>query len=348
MAGRSRSEPIMTDVEVREVRTDEFPAWDDLAARSPHGTVFSRSDWITTCASLSQRTPLLIGYFEDGRLAGGCSLYVTRNGFQTYCRSTAPTTPYGGYVLQENGGTKVRDREARARAIVQAIADEIAGRTFTQVRIVNAPTFRDLRPLTWNDWTGQVYYTYSLPLVEGIEATFSKKTRNTIRKAEKSEVRVRKTFDPRVFRDLNLDTYRRQGREPPFSEAFLAGMLDLIVEKNLGEMWIAETSSGEPASAEVVVWDDRTAHRWLAASDAAHRGTGATSLLVSEVVQDLWRRGFGEINLMAGNNPQLSRFVAGFNPELVPYYGAERTGFLSDIARSFRREWKRVGARRLR
>ncbi len=335
----------MTDVEVREVRTDEFPAWDDLAARSPHGTVFSRSDWITTCASLSQREPLLIGYFEDGRLAGGCSLYVKKNGFQTFGRSTAPTTPFSGYVLQENGSSRVRDGESRARTIVRAIADEIARRRFTQVRIVSAPAFQDLRPLTWNGWTSQVYYTYTLPLAEGIESTFSKKTRNTIRKAEKSEVRVRKTVDPGLFWELTLATYQRQGREPPFSRAFLAGMLDLVVEKNLGEMWIAETASGEPASAEVVVWDGRMAHRWLAASEIAHRGTGATSLLLSEVVQDLWRRGFGEVNLMAANAPHLSRFVAGFNPGLVPYFGVERTGLLSDVARSFKREWKRVRSR---
>ena len=336
----------MTDVEVREVRTDEFPAWDKLAACSPHGTVFHRSDWITTCAALSHRVPLLIGYFEDGRLAGGCSLYVAKkHGLLSFCRSTAPTTPYGGYVLHENLGTRVRDREARSRAVVLAIADEIARRNFTQVRIVSAPAFQDLRPLTWNGWTSQVYYTYTLPLVEEIGSTFSKKTRNTIRKAEKNEIRVRKDFDPRVFWELSLMTYRKQDLEPPFSRAFLTGMLDLIVEKNLGEMWIAETPSGEPASAEVVVWDDRKAHRWQAASDAAHRGTGATSLLLSEIVQDLWRRGFGEINLMAGNTPQLSRFVSGFNTVLVPYYGVERTGFLSDVTRSFKREWKRAGAR---
>ena len=336
----------MTGVEVREVRADELPAWDDLAARSPHGTVFHSSDWITTCASLSNRDPLLVGYFENGELAGGCSLYVTRrNRFLSFCRSTAPTTPYGGYVLPGSAGTRVRDRESRHRAVVLAIADELAGRNFTQVRIVSAPAFQDLRPLTWNGWTGLVYYTYTLPLVEELEPTFSKKTRNTIRKAEKSEVRVRKNFDPGTFWDLILMTYRRQGREPPFSRAFLAGMLELIVEKDLGEMWIAETPSGEPASAEVVVRDGQTAHRWSAASDYSHRGTGATSLLLFEIAQDLRRRGFGEINLMAGNNPQLSRFVTGFNPVLVPYYGAERTRFLPSVARSLVRRWRQGGAR---
>ena len=100
-------------------------------------------------------------------------------------------------------------------------------------------------------------------------------------------------------------------------------MLDLIKRKNLGEMWIAETPSGETAAAEVVIYDSNVAHRWSAASSEEHLNTGATSFLLSEIMNNLANQNVRSINLMAGNVAHLSTFIASFNPDLAPYYGVE-------------------------
>lgn len=336
----------MAEIEVREIRTDEHPAWNAMVAESPLGTVFHSSDWITTCAGLLGQHPLLLGAFEDGRLAGGCSSYVTEKaGIVSFCKSIAPTTPFGGYVLERSAGTKVRETEAQNRAIVSALSDDLAGRGFAQVNIVSAPAFHDIRALTWNEWTSSVYYTYMLRLVRDLFAAISKKARTTVRKGEKSGIRIRRAYDPELFWDLNLSTYERQDRGPLYTKAFLMGMLDLIARKNLGEMWIAETATGEPASAEVVIWDAQMAHRWSAASSPAHRSTGATTLLLFEILESLRERGFGVVNLMAGNVPRFSTFVASFNPELIPYYGVEKTWVISDAARLSKRLLKELKPR---
>ena len=88
---------------------------------------------------------------------------------------------------------------------------------------------------------------------------------------------------------------------------------------------IAETPSGEVASAEIVIWDNKRAYRWSAASHTYFKDTGETSLLLYEIFQDLKKKGFKEINLMAANTQQLAKFIASFNPKLISYYGVEKS-----------------------
>ena len=69
---------------------------------------------------------------------------------------------------------------------------------------------------------------------------------------------------------------------------------------------------------------NKKAYRWSAASHTEFKDTGATSLLLYEIFQDLKNRGFKEINLMAANTPHLAKFISSFNPELVAYYSVEK------------------------
>ncbi len=335
----------MVEIEVRRVRDDEYPEWDKLVTASPQGTVFHLSDWAVPCACFAHRQPLLLGYYEDARLIGGCLLYVTAKfRFMSFATSTAPMTPYGGFLLSEIGSTKVREKEIQDKSIVLAISDEISKMGFISTKIINAPTLQDIRPFTWNNWACRVYYTYVLPLTGDISLHISKNVRRTIRKGQKNDIDVRKCYDPEVYWDLTVSTYEKQHQKPPFTKAFLLSMLNVIVDKNLGEMWIARTPTGEAASAEVVTWDNHMAHRWSAASDSTYNDTGATSLLLFEIFQDLQKKGFNKINLMAGNTPQLSMFVSSFNPELVPYYGVGKSQFQFDRS-SFSRLWEAIRAK---
>jgi hypothetical protein len=63
-------------------------------------------------------------------------------------------------------------------------------------------------------------------------------------------------------------------------------------------------------------------------------------LLLYEVVKDLERRGFKEIDLMGGP-PLIVRFLAQFKPRVVPYYSLERKSNLLKIAGNLTRGLQR-------
>ena len=86
---------------------------------------------------------------------------------------------------------------------------------------------------------------------------------------------------------------------------------------------------------------NKKAYRWSAASHTEFKDTGATSLLLYEIFQDLKNRGFKEINLMAANTPHLAKFISSFNPELVAYYSVDKKTFLTKILMAIYHKTKR-------
>jgi len=318
---------VGTDLEVRILKKEEYPLWDALVIKSPQGTVFHSSIWVSTCAELSNKNEVIMGVFKNNSLFAGCALY-SHNKYKLFSLavSTATMTPYGGYLFMPFENTKVRENEQMRNAVISAINSELI-KKYHYLNIVNPPEISDIRPFVWNAWKPSIYYSYFFNLDGNLEEKISKKVRNTIRKSQKSGISIQRENDPDLYYKLTLKTYEKQLRKPPVTKKFLLEMIKTIISNNLGEMWIARTSMGEPAAGEIIVWDHKRAHRWSATSDAQYKDSGATSLLLFEILQNLQTRGFHEINLMAGNTPRLTKFVSSFNPQLIPYYGVEKIKF---------------------
>jgi hypothetical protein len=299
---------IMSNIEVKELKKEDYELWDELVENSPHGTIFHSSDWLTTCSEILNKKLKIFGCFENEELVGGCSLYVYKSKFLKTASSTIEMTPYGGVILAQSPS---------------AFDDE----HFDTIQITNSPDFVDVRPFIWNGWDSKIHYAYYFNLENEIEKSISKKVRNIIRKAIKNNVTIKKLSDASIYYELFSMTFERQNRNPPVTKEFLETMIELLNSKNAGEMWIAEV-----ASAEIVIWDNKRAYRWSAALHTNFKDTGATSLLLYEIFRDLKNRGFKEINLMAANTPQLTKFISGFNPKLVPYYGVEKSSIKFKVA----------------
>ncbi len=324
----------MTQLEVRELGSDEFRAWDALVANSTQGTVFQTSDWLLRTASSLNQTLVILGCYEDEALIGGCSLLLS-NPYRLFkvASSAALLAPYGGIVISDVESTKRREKELHIDKVITSICDHIVRKRFDHVNLVNSPGLADIRGFTRNGWNTKIYYTHMLSISGDIYDQISRNARRNIRKAQKQGISAEEHFDAEVYWALTVNTFERQHSQPPFSKGHLMNMLDMIHEKNLGEMWVARTSSGEITAADVIVCDLKTAHRWSAASSAEHLNTGATSLLLGEVITNFADRNYSLINLMAGNIAHLSAFVSSFNPDLVPYYGVELSGTRYNIIR---------------
>jgi hypothetical protein len=322
----------MSEIKVRKLKKDEYKIWDELVENSPHGTIFHSSDWLTTCSKLLNKKLKIYGCFENEELVGGCSLYVYKSRFFKMASATIDMTPYGGFVLAQSPSTKVREQEQTYNNSIKSLRNAFDNEHFDHIQITNSPDFVDIRPFTWNGWDSKIHYAYYFNLENEIEKSVSKKVRNTVRKAIKNNITIKKLNNSTVFYELFSMTFTRQKLKPLVTKNFFGKIFDLLDAKQFGEMWIAETPSGEVASAEIVIWDNKRAYRWTAASHTAFKDTGATSLLLYEMFQDLKNRGFKEINLMAANTPHLAKFISSFNPELVPYYGVEKTSTKYKIA----------------
>ena len=242
-------------------------------------------------------------------------------------------TPHGGVLLSQPTSPLTRQQEISYREIIRSICKSIAAYHFDRTRLVNSPALTDIRPFTWDGWRGNVFYAYYLYTDVDFEAHVEPKATSHIRRAVRSGITTKKSDDLSAYYKLYAMTYHRQGLKPPVTESFFEHIFNLLKTQGWGEMWVAETASGEIASAEILVWDSRRAYAWSAASHTQLRKAGAPSLLLYREFQDLKNRGVKEYDLMSANTPHLASFNSSFNPTLVPYYEVERSSLKFDIAR---------------
>ena len=189
---------------------------------------------------------------------------------------------------------------------------------FHQIVLKNSTGFKDVRPFTRNGWTGRISYTYILDLDKISKNVFERTARRCIDKGSKNGFTIKKLNDPRIFYQLFEAVLSGKGIKPFASQSLFEDILGGNGRLALAEMWVAETLTGEIASAQIVTYDSKRAYIWSEATHPEFKGMGANCLLQYEVLNDLAARGFKEADLMRANVPQLASFAAQLNPELVP------------------------------
>ena len=312
-------------MEVRNLSEHDYDQWNQLVERSVNGTIFHSSIWITSAAKILHLDYAIIGVFKDSQLIGGCSFYfkskfhVFKTGY-----TNVPFFPYGGFVISLPNNKNTRSSELKVHEIFSLILEKIQTFNIFYMNLINSPAIIDIRSLKLQGWREYVYYTYILNLENDIFFNFSTSVRRSIRKSQKMGITVKKEYNPDIYWELTKKTFEKQNLKTPLPKEHLFKLMEMLLQNNLGEMWIARTTNGEPASAEFIIWDNKQAYRWIAASDTQFKDTNAATLLLFEIFQDLQKRGFHEINLMAGNMSNISTFISSFNPRLVLYLGVEK------------------------
>jgi len=305
----------MDTIEVRTLKPEEYFLWDQLVELSPNGTIFHTSQWLVSAGHESQVKTELFGAFSHDQLVGGCAIHTHKiAGLFTSATTTLPLTSYGGVIIQPHESSKIREIEKDEGLIINSLLSAIQHKQPHILSLTMSPQVIDIRPYTRQGWNESVRYCYIFPLSGNITENLSKNVRRSVNKAKKEGIVAKKKWDKDIYWSLTLNTYHKQGTVPPFSQKLLFSLIDTILEKQCGEMWIAETTSGEIAAAEIIIWDHQMAYRWSAASNDHYKDTGATSFLLFEMMTYLQEKGFKKLNMMAANTPHLAKFISSFNP----------------------------------
>lgn len=316
----------MTKIEVRLLTKTEYDQWDRLVEQSPWGTIFHSSKWITTSAKSLHLEYVIIGVFKDSHLIGGCSFFIKKIFlFFKFGYTDIPLTPLGGFVISIPESTKVSQNEKRMLEIFSLIFNKIQNLNLTYIKVTSSPAIIDIRPFKFQYWKEEVNYAYVLDLNKDILSSVTYNIRRNIIKAHKTGINVEREFNPDIFWKLIQMTYDKQNMEIPFQKEHFYNLMDMLIQNNLGEMWIAKNPLGDAASAVFIIYDSHMAYGWVGANDPRYIDTGIVSLLLFEIFKDLQRRGFQKINLWAGNTPHLTNFYSRFNPQLIPYYSVQKS-----------------------
>lgn len=320
------------DFEARILEDYEHSLWDELVVQSPQGSIFHNSDYLQMVADASSRKLNIYGCFKDDELVGGCPLFVKiLRGGVSFAVSRGPLTPYGGFLPPNQDSTNVRKSELVQYGILNALCDRILRDRYSSITITNSPDLLDIRPCLWRGWEGRVAYTYYVNLEGNFFERFSKGVRREVRKAVDAGIYVEKLGDAAIHHKLLTQVFGRQELDAPADKNFFTNMLDFIERKKCGSMWVARDEPGNVLASRIWIWDNKRAYAWSAASDPTFRDSGANQFLFANVLKEMQRMGFHQVNIMHGNMQRLSYHATGYNPILVPYYSVARRTLIPSI-----------------
>lgn len=311
----------MDEIEVRELAPSEYKEWDLLVEKVSSGTFFHTSDFLGIFRDVLSKDLRIYGCFRNGELVGGCPLFVKNfKGILKIGSSIFNMTHYSGPLIMESASSKVSKRVQDTHEILNSLREFLCRQGFDSISLVFSPGFEDIRPFTWNGWNSSVRYTYKLDLKENIDNNISRKIRRELKTAEEAGLKTRVTNDPDTYYRLFSLVYEKQNLEPPVPKEFFDRVFKLIQEKDVGYMFVSETSEGEAVASHLNLYGKKCTVTWSSALNPAYGRLGANSLLYYNEFLDLKSRNFEYMNVMAANVPRFADFIVGFSPKLMPFY----------------------------
>ncbi|HQU70718.1 MAG TPA: GNAT family N-acetyltransferase [Calditrichia bacterium] len=199
------------------------------------------------------------------------------------------------------------------------------------------PDFTNWLPFFWKGFEQTTRYTYVLKDLSDPEALFRgfrDNIRREIRKAAKI-VSVCESEDAGLMYHMNSLTFKRQGREMPFSLQEFARLDEALKARNSRRIFLAKDQSGNLHSALYLMYDAHCAYYLMGGSDPGFRNSGAASLLMWEAIKfaaGVSRKFDFEGSMMA----PVERFFRAFGAVQTPYFSIYKNNWFFKVLDTFR------------
>lgn len=309
----------MSNYDARFLEPEEYPAWDEVVAESPHGSVFVESRWLAAVAEAASTDVGIAGVFDGPRLLAGVPVRrSTRLGLRTAL--VPPMCPVNSCVVSPAASAAGPRQERRLLDVTRRLALFLQDR-FSYAVVVNDPAMADVRGFGWEDWRSSVLYTYRLDLA----AATLERVRAAGERAERRRgacgVTIEDQADPAAFHALLCRDVARQGAEPPVALEPFARLCAL--RPDCVQVRLARLGTPEDHVAGLVYVNDRprrTTYAMWGAFDPDRVQASVLPRLAWSELQALRDAGVRTLDLVGANVEDSMRYKSQFGARLVPYY----------------------------
>lgn len=327
----------MTELEIKEIKENEFAVWDKFVEESKQGTLFSTSLWMEILNKYPDGKAKIIGIFSSNQLVSGILLYERKKAFLKIM-AYPPLTPFTPIVFKEASTSRFSKIESSQKKIIQLITDYLS-RNYSYIALQLEPSIKDTRPFLWLRWKTSVHYTYEIDLsnINELWKEIDKDAKYEIDKAKNSHIEIKEGNDIDKFLILYEKTFTKQNTKPPLNADFIKEMFRILKNKNKCKLYYASTSQNEVLSGALIVWDNKKAYYLLAASEPNIK-LGANYLLLWRIIEDISKK-FSYMDLVGANIPNIIKFKREFATNLVHYFVVEKYSsfFIKFLDKLYRR-----------
>jgi hypothetical protein len=306
----------MSDFEVRELRKDEYEEWNSLVDRSPQGTVFHKTSWLTSFDEYHCK--IIVCTFKKNIVGGIPLTYTERYGIKFAVNP--PFTPYLGIIFRESN-QKYNKRLSFEKRISSTIAGNIKDfAPYTEYSFHY--NFLDAQPFIWTGFSVKPHYTYVLNLEEPLDTilgNMEKDTRNRIATALKYNIEFLDAT-PDEMTELIFLTYERKNQKPPYSKQEYERYLNIFSKNKTVKSMIARDEDDLLAGG-VIVYDNRSAYYLIGCVNPKRTYSGIGQLTVWNLIRSSKGiLGLKEFDFEGSMDKNIEQFFRGFGGKFTQAY----------------------------
>lgn len=313
----------MSKFTVEIIEQKDYNIWNRFVSKSSHNVIFANSDWLQIIAKQFDWQVKIYGCFQHSELVGGTGLLVKNKWNIQYSSPREMLRPYQPMILKQFNYKRQAKVLSKNIQIIRSLTKRLQN-DFNFIRLINVPTFTDIRPFLWQKWNAKVRYNYQLPLdsEKNIKARFRRNIRKQISKANRNEITITESDDLDEFFRLVRKSYQKHHNQFPIEKKQLVSIFQRLKKKNFVKLYYA-IDGNTITSARIILVGDTIIHDWLAGSDPEYLSNGSTPLLIWHIlktyIQEYEYFDFGGATYL----PSIIRFKNNFGGNLVPYYLVE-------------------------
>jgi hypothetical protein len=304
------------------LQREDYPEWDDLVDRSPHGTIFHYSWWLQIAAAHFE----ILGIRnERGALIAGLPVPFRRRLGLTLLHSPA-LTPYLGPIfdLPATGGAS--ERLLLMRSHGELLAQNV--KSFDSFRCVAGPCAPDLQGFLWAGFHVHLAYTFRFPALHSLDQITAGMSRTHLQKVTKaSRLNLTVTRDEGLedVISLNCKTFERQGLKPSFSPDYLRRLWDAARSQERAHLYVARTSDNKPAATLLTVHDNRTTYQIVSGVNPELRDVPGAYLVLWKALGDSIRAG-RDFDFEGSSIRGVESFYRRWGATAMPIWRIEKAG----------------------
>jgi hypothetical protein len=281
--------------------------------------------WFLDAVCGAENWDICMDIEQNGRINGVLPYFITKKwGFKIIQQPFL--TGYMGLWMRYERHWNAHQKASQERAVLKNLIAQLPATAFFSQAY--APYFQNWLPFHWSGFETTVRMTHLLNGLQNTGALFKNFKDNVRKKIKKTAatIRIETTDDVVLVYDIYNQIMATKGRKMSYSKAFLTNLHAKIKENQAGQLYKAIDTEGVVHAAVYIVWDATTAYYWLGGSVVAHRNSGALTLLLWEIMQDVAKRGIQIFDFTGSNLENLESFFSAFNAEKRTYFRVSRYG----------------------
>ena len=229
-----------------------------------------------------------------------------------------------GIYLNYQPGQKYYKRLSFEKDMVEQILEQLP--RYDRFMHTFHYTFTNMLPFYWRGFSLSVNYSYVIDdiSIDELERSFTDRRRKQIKKALKSGVVVEESSDIEEFYRLNSLTFKRQGREIPYSLEFIKRLYSSCSLHNAVKILRAKDSSGETIAASFLVYDASSIYYLMGGIDPNKKDLGGMDLVQLEGIKFALRSG-RVFDFEGSMIESIEHYFRSFGAKQKPYYSVTKT-----------------------